>query len=223
MATEPAARSTRPRPGAGAAPGATPPRRRALLEQARIAAAGLRRRGRRCWRELARGAGAVAGGRGGARPAGGRRSWPALLAQQPPWSDFPLLVFTARAASARQNVPRARGAGRAGQRHRARAAGAPGTLVSAVRAALRARQRQYEAAPGCSSEREPRCGHRDQLPGHAGPRAAQPAVGHPARQRAAEPRRAGWTRRSGRVCAVIERQIRPPDPPGRRSARRRRG
>jgi signal transduction histidine kinase/ActR/RegA family two-component response regulator len=84
------------------------------------------------------------------------------LAQQPSWSDFPLVLFTARKASAIENrqileVYRELGNFTALERpvH-------PSTLVSAVRSALRGRRRQYHSRD-VLREREREVHQRDQF------------------------------------------------------------
>jgi signal transduction histidine kinase len=67
----------------------------------------------------------------------------AHLQQQPAWSDFPLLIFTARAASASENRRALEAFACLGNVTALERPVHPLTMVSATRAALRARARQY--------------------------------------------------------------------------------
>ena len=85
-----------------------------------------------------------------------------MLARQPAWSDFPFLIFTARVATARENertLETFAGLGNVAALERPLH---PLTMISAVRAALRARARQY-AARAAIEEREHEVRQRDQF------------------------------------------------------------
>lgn len=69
------------------------------------------------------------------------REW---LALQPPWSDLPFIVLTASGIPTRENFNRAQEAGHLGNFTLIERPLRPETIQSAVRAALRARMRQYE-------------------------------------------------------------------------------
>jgi signal transduction histidine kinase/CheY-like chemotaxis protein len=69
----------------------------------------------------------------------------AYLQGQPAWSDFPLLIFTARAASAAENRRALEAFASLGNVTALERPVHPLTMVSAARAALRARARQYAA------------------------------------------------------------------------------
>jgi signal transduction histidine kinase/CheY-like chemotaxis protein len=69
----------------------------------------------------------------------------AYLQGQPAWSDFPLLIFTARAASAAENRRALEAFASLGNVTALERPVHPLTMVSATRAALRARARQYAA------------------------------------------------------------------------------
>lgn len=93
--------------------------------------------------ELARGAGAALAA-DEALPNDAVARIAEVLSAQPPWSDFPIIVLTTREASAGQNrraLERLIGLGNITALERPFHVD---TLVSAVRAALRARRRQYE-------------------------------------------------------------------------------
>ena len=68
----------------------------------------------------------------------------AWVANQPPWSDFPFIVLTTRHSSVHAHASRLRLLESLGNVSLLERPIEPVTLVSAVRAALRARRRQYE-------------------------------------------------------------------------------
>ncbi len=129
----------------------------------------------------------------------------AALAQQPPWSDFPIVVFTARGASASQNLRVLESLAGLGNVTALERPVHPATLVSAARAALRARQRQYQARRALD-QRESELRHRDRF---------LAMLGHELRNPLSAIRHASETlklRRSvdtpgQRPLSVIERQI----------------
>jgi signal transduction histidine kinase/ActR/RegA family two-component response regulator len=84
------------------------------------------------------------------------------LAQQPPWSDFPIIIFTARSASAIQHRRVVEGFGELGNITTIERPIHPSTLVSAVSAALRARHRQYQTR-SVLAQREREVRQRDQF------------------------------------------------------------
>ncbi|TDH64697.1 response regulator [Dankookia rubra] len=69
----------------------------------------------------------------------------ALLAEQPPWSDFPFVLLTGRGGGPERNPAAVRLWGVLGNVSFLERPFHPTTLVSVVRAALRGRHRQYEA------------------------------------------------------------------------------
>ena len=86
----------------------------------------------------------------------------AVLESKPPWSDFPFLIFTERAATARENqraIEIFAGLGNVTALERPLHIL---TMISGVRAALRARARQY-AARAALEEREREVRQRDQF------------------------------------------------------------
>ena len=159
-----------------------PPRTRATT-QATAVAVGIRRRGlharsRRCSTELTRGARRGAAARGGRVAPRTSPRFAALLAQQPPWSDLPVLVLTRPGADSAESGEavadaRQRDAARAAVRVRdaaergAHRAARPRAPVSDSRAPRRARPRRGIAAARRSAQ--------GRVPGDARPRAAQPA------------------------------------------------
>jgi signal transduction histidine kinase len=86
----------------------------------------------------------------------------AHLQQQPAWSDFPLLIFTARAASASENRRTLEAFVGLGNVTALERPVHPLTMVSATRAALRARARQY-AARAALADRERDVRQRDEF------------------------------------------------------------
>jgi signal transduction histidine kinase/ActR/RegA family two-component response regulator len=85
-----------------------------------------------------------------------------VLREQPAWSDFPLLIFTARTASADENRRTLEAFVDLGNVTALERPIHPLTMVSAVRAALRARVRQY-AARQALAERDAEVKQRDQF------------------------------------------------------------
>ncbi len=85
-----------------------------------------------------------------------------FLRKQPAWSDFPLLIFTTRAASASENRRALEAFAELGNVTALERPIHPLTLVSATRAALRARNRQY-AARRALSDRERDVRQRDEF------------------------------------------------------------
>jgi signal transduction histidine kinase/ActR/RegA family two-component response regulator len=129
----------------------------------------------------------------------------AVLQTSPPWSDFPFLIFTERGATAREN-----------QRALEIFAGLGNvtalerplhtlTMISAVRAALRARERQY-AARAALREREQEVRQRDQFLAMLGHELRNPLG---ALRNAAQllQRDRDLGPRLGRPVGVIDRQI----------------
>ena len=86
----------------------------------------------------------------------------AHLQRQPAWSDFPLLIFTARAASAAENRRALEAFATLGNVTALERPVHPLTMVSATRAALRARARQY-AARAALQDREQDVRRRDEF------------------------------------------------------------
>jgi len=86
----------------------------------------------------------------------------AVLANQPQWSDFPFLIFTERAASARENQQALELLADLGNVTALERPLHPLTMISAVRAALRARARQY-AMRAALEQREREVRQRDQF------------------------------------------------------------
>ena len=121
----------------------------------------------------------------------------AVLAQQPPWSDLPVLILTRPGADSAESAEAVRTLGNVTLLERpVRLA----TLLTAVRTALRARDRQYQirehlaervAIRGVAAPRRPAQGR---VPRHAGPRAAQSAGAAADRRAAAEGRPAARIR-----------------------------
>ena len=68
-----------------------------------------------------------------------------LLAQQPPWSDFPIVLLTQRGGGPERNPAAARLAEALGNVTFLERPFHPTTLVSVIRTAVRSRRRQYEA------------------------------------------------------------------------------
>ncbi|HET6469987.1 MAG TPA: response regulator [Geminicoccaceae bacterium] len=75
---------------------------------------------------------------------GGRERLQACLAAQPPWSDLPFVLLTSGTLAARQSLPRLRLGETLGNVMLLERPLHALTLASAVRTALRARQRQYQ-------------------------------------------------------------------------------
>ena len=133
-----------------------------------------------------------------------------LLGEQPPWSDLPVLVLTRAGAD---SAGLARSGADAGQRHAARAPAAGATLLSAVRTALRARERQYQIRGHLAERGARRRGAargrpaQGRVPRHARPRAAQSAGAAADRPAAAPGVGAATTHVVADVSAVMERQV----------------
>jgi signal transduction histidine kinase/CheY-like chemotaxis protein len=129
----------------------------------------------------------------------------AVLAQQPPWSDFPFLIFTERAATTRENERTLETFAGLGNVTALERPLHPLTMISAARAALRARARQY-AARAAIEQREREVRQRDQFLAMLGHELRNPLG---ALQNAAQ-----LAQRSARVVprlehplAVIDRQL----------------
>jgi len=130
----------------------------------------------------------------------------AHLHHQPAWSDFPLLIFTARAASASENRRTLEAFAELGNVTALERPVHPLTMVSATRAALRARARQY-AARAALSDRERDVRQRDEF---------LALLGHELRNPLGALRNAAtMVERSGgeipglhRPLAIIDRQLR---------------
>ncbi|HEX7177505.1 MAG TPA: ATP-binding protein [Pyrinomonadaceae bacterium] len=75
------------------------------------------------------------------------------LNQQPPWSDFPLIVLTSGADITPDNLGTLKTLGEAGNMTLVERPTRVITLVSAVRSALRARRRQYQVRDHLNAER----------------------------------------------------------------------
>ena len=120
---------------------------------------------------------------------GPARSSPRFVAAQPPWSDLPFLVFGAVAGAAETSEALAL-AELAVARATSSLLERPirvVTLLSAVETALRARRRQY-AMRDLLARVEDEDPPARPVPGHARPRAAQPAGRRPHRGRGDRPR-----------------------------------
>jgi signal transduction histidine kinase/ActR/RegA family two-component response regulator len=129
----------------------------------------------------------------------------AVLAAQPPWSDFPFLIFVERGATARENqlaLETFVGLGNVTALERPLHIL---TMISAVRAALRARERQY-AARDALEERERELRQRDQFLAMLGHELRNPLG---AMRNAAQLLRRGAATRASleRPLGVMERQI----------------
>jgi signal transduction histidine kinase/CheY-like chemotaxis protein len=130
----------------------------------------------------------------------------AHLQEQPAWSDFPLLIFTARAASAAENRRTLEAFAGLGNVTALERPVHPLTMVSAARAALRARARQY-AARAALLDRERDVRQRDEF---------LALLGHELRNPLGALRNAStMVERSGaevpglrRPLAIIDRQLR---------------
>jgi signal transduction histidine kinase/CheY-like chemotaxis protein len=128
-----------------------------------------------------------------------------ILARQPAWSDFPFLIFTERAATTRENqrtLETFAGLGNVAALERPLH---PLTMVSAARAALRARTRQY-AARAAIEEREREVRQRDQFLAMLGHELRNPLGALQNAARLAQ-RSAPSTPSLERPLAVIDRQI----------------
>lgn len=129
----------------------------------------------------------------------------AALEGQPPWSDFPLIIFTAQAATANQNRRALETFASLGSVTILERPIHPLTMVSGVRAALRSRARQYNAR-AVLTERERDVRQRDQFLAMLGHELRNPLG---ALRNAAEVtrRKAGETPGLERPIAIIDRQI----------------
>jgi signal transduction histidine kinase len=76
-----------------------------------------------------------------------------LLARQPPWSDLPILVFTGQGATIQARSPTVELLAPLGNVTLLDRPVRPITLISAARAALRARKRQYQAREALERQR----------------------------------------------------------------------
>ncbi|HEV3032425.1 MAG TPA: hybrid sensor histidine kinase/response regulator [Polyangia bacterium] len=128
-----------------------------------------------------------------------------ILGAQPPWSDFPFLIFTERAATARENQRALETFGGLGNVTALERPLHMLTMISAVRAALRARARQY-AARDALEERDREVRQRDQFLAMLGHELRNPLG---ALRNAAQmlQRDEDTVRRLERPVAVIDRQI----------------
>jgi signal transduction histidine kinase/CheY-like chemotaxis protein len=129
----------------------------------------------------------------------------AVLAQQPPWSDFPFLIFTERAATTRENERTLETFAGLGNVTALERPLHPLTMISAARAALRARARQY-AARSAIEQREREVRQRDQFLAMLGHELRNPLG---AMQNAAQlaQRSARAVPRLEHPLAVIDRQL----------------
>jgi len=112
----------------------------------------------------------------------------AALQAQPPWSDFPIIIFTAKASTAKQNRRALEAFAGLGNVTVLERPVHPLTMVSGARAALRARARQY-AARAVLEEREREVRQRDQFLAMLGHELRNPLG---AIQSAAELAQSGW-------------------------------
>ncbi|HEY2728836.1 MAG TPA: hybrid sensor histidine kinase/response regulator [Polyangia bacterium] len=128
-----------------------------------------------------------------------------ILGAQPPWSDFPFLIFTERAATARENQRALETFGGLGNVTALERPLHMLTMISALRAALRARARQY-AARDALEERDREVRQRDQFLAMLGHELRNPLG---ALRNAAQmlQRDEETVRRLERPVAVIDRQI----------------
>jgi signal transduction histidine kinase/CheY-like chemotaxis protein len=128
-----------------------------------------------------------------------------VLDRQPAWSDFPFLIFTERAATTRDNertLETFAGLGNVAALERPLH---PLTMISAARAALRARARQY-AARAAIEEREREVRQRDQFLAMLGHELRNPLGALQNAARLAQ-RSAPSAPSLERPLAVIDRQI----------------
>ena len=127
------------------------------------------------------------------------------LRGQPPWSDFPLIVFMPRTASALENRQALFAFADLGNVTALEKPIHPLTMVSAVRAALRARTRQY-AARAVLEDREREVRRRDQFLALLGHELRNPLGALRNAARLVE-RDAASVPRLANPLAIIERQI----------------
>jgi signal transduction histidine kinase/CheY-like chemotaxis protein len=130
----------------------------------------------------------------------------AVLGDQPAWSDFPLLIFTARAASAVENRRTLEAFVNLGNVTALERPVHPLTMVSAVRAALRARARQY-AARRALAERDAEVKQRDQFLAMLGHELRNP-LGAMRNALLMAEHHVGAGKDVGRPLTVIDRQLR---------------
>ena len=129
----------------------------------------------------------------------------AILESKPPWSDFPFLIFTERGASARENQHALETFADLGNVTALERPLHMLTMISAVRAALRARARQY-GARAALEQREREVRQRDQFLAMLGHELRNPLG---ALRNAAQMihRNGDLPPPLGRSVAVIDRQI----------------
>ena len=133
------------------------------------------------------------------------RSLVEVLAIQPPWSDFPFLILTERAASARENQRALELLADLGNVTALERPLHPLTMISAVRAALRARARQYSARAALE-EREREVRQRDQFLAMLGHELRNP-LGAIRNAATLAQRSGGVEPHIERPLAIIDRQI----------------
>ena len=129
----------------------------------------------------------------------------ATLRGQPPWSDFPLIIFMPRTASALENRQALLAFADLGNVTALEKPIHPLTMVSAARAALRARTRQY-AARAVLEDREREVRRRDQFLALLGHELRNPLGALRNAARLVE-RDAGSVPRLANPLAIIDRQI----------------
>jgi len=129
----------------------------------------------------------------------------AALRAQPPWSDLPIIIFTAQASTAKQNQRALEAFADLGNVTFLERPIHPQTMVSGARAALRARDRQY-AARAVLHEREREVKQRDHFLAMLGHELRNPLG---AIQSAAElAQRSGDADRITRAFGIVNRQSR---------------
>jgi signal transduction histidine kinase/ActR/RegA family two-component response regulator len=128
-----------------------------------------------------------------------------VLGTQAPWSDFPFLIFTERAATARENERAFEAFAGLGNVTALERPLHMLTMISGVRAALRARARQY-ASRAALEQRDREVRQRDQFLAMLGHELRNPlgALGNAARMLR---RDGGATPRLERPIAVVDRQV----------------
>ena len=129
----------------------------------------------------------------------------AALRNQPPWSDFPLIIFMPRTASAFDNRKALEAFADLGNVTALEKPIHPLTMVSAARAALRARSRQY-AARAALEQRERDVRQRDQFLALLGHELRNPLGALRNASKLLE-RDAGSLPRIANPLAIIDRQI----------------
>jgi signal transduction histidine kinase/CheY-like chemotaxis protein len=130
----------------------------------------------------------------------------AHLGQQPAWSDFPLLIFTTRSASASENRRTLEAFVGLGNVTALERPIHPLTMVSAARAALRARARQY-AARAALADRERDVRQRDEFLALLGHELRNP-LGVLRNAATMAERRSGGLPGLERPLTIIDRQLR---------------